>query len=93
MSDPGIDYSTQENPHKGNRGLTRAWHGGEELLERVGVRRAGGERVPARAATAASHRVQEAVTYVLSNSYSYLVSRGEVRDALESDTRDRPRGR
>ena len=26
MSEPSIDYSTDENPHKGNRGLTRAWH-------------------------------------------------------------------
>jgi diacylglycerol kinase (ATP) len=26
MADTDSDYSTQDNPHKGNRGLTRAWH-------------------------------------------------------------------
>ena len=26
MEPVGADYSTDDNPHKGNRGLTRAWH-------------------------------------------------------------------
>jgi diacylglycerol kinase (ATP) len=26
MDPIGADYSTDDNPHKGNRGLTRAWH-------------------------------------------------------------------
>jgi diacylglycerol kinase (ATP) len=26
MSKTNTDYSSEDNPHKGNRGLTRAWH-------------------------------------------------------------------
>ena len=26
MTETGPDYTTEDNPHKGNRGLTRAWH-------------------------------------------------------------------
>jgi len=26
MTEPGLDYVAQDNPHKGNRGLARAWH-------------------------------------------------------------------
>jgi len=29
---PGSDYSIEQNPHKGNRGLARAWHAGINSL-------------------------------------------------------------
>lgn len=29
MSESDTDYSSERNPHKGNRGLTRAWHAGK----------------------------------------------------------------